>query len=126
MLRPYHLTWSARISGFFGFVLVIVGYLALTGDVAVTRLRDRLLQGPNVASLHYAGVVALVAGLLLIAVAVYSQMRFGPPLSTVRVRTPLWPPPDSRAWVAIIAFVVAALCMLAIVVVHVLFTFSKT
>jgi hypothetical protein len=126
MQRPWHLTWSARISGFFGFVLLISGYFLVTSDVAVARLRDRFLGPASVGSLHSIGLLALVAGPLLLALAVYSQVRFGPPLSTVGVRAPLWPPRDARAWLGIVAFVVAALCALAMIVIHVLSTLTKT
>ena len=126
MSRLYRLTWPARVSGFFGFVCLFAAYLALSKDATVVRVRDRLLNVRHMGSLHSAGILALVAALLSLALAVYTQLRFGPPLSAVGLRFSLWPPRDAHAWLGIIAFIIGLLAMLAIVMFHVAFTFMRT
>jgi len=124
--RPYHLIKSAQISGFVGFLFLFAGYAILTGDSTAGRIRARLVDAQNASAFHIIGLLLVFFALLLFGFAVFSQVRFGPPMSAIGVRAPLWPPRDFRAWLGIVAFFIGLLVMLAIIVVHVAFTLTST
>ena len=124
MPHPYIIK-RTEISGFFGFICLFGGYFALTSESTVARLRDRLLPTHDPAVLHAAGVVLLVLAVLLLGFATYSQWRFGPRISSIPARLPLWPPRGFHAWFGVVMFVLALLLMGAIVFAHLVFTFIK-
>ena len=91
MAHPY-LTRRAQIIGFFGILLVF-------GTAWAVVLRSL--------------VVAVTAGAgaaVLLALAVYSQIRFGPRISEVPRSAP-WPPNSFHGWFGVFMFVLAAIGM---------------
>jgi hypothetical protein len=100
MAHPY-LTRRAQIIGFFSILLVF----ATAWGVVV--------RSPVVAV--FAGVGAAV----LLALAIYSQIRFGPRISEVPRRAP-WPPNSFHGWFGVFMFVLAIIGMILIVLWRVL------
>jgi hypothetical protein len=87
MPHPY-VTRRAQISGFLGFAFLIA---------AVVLGSQRL---------HAIAILTGSCGFLLLAFAVYSQIRFGPGFTAVPKSAP-WPPNSFSGWFGLVMFVVA-------------------
>jgi hypothetical protein len=102
------------------------GYVALTSDPTVARLRLRFFHSQDLSPLHSVGAVLLVLAAFLLAFAVYSQLRFGPSIRSVRTPAMICPPHGFRAWFGVVVFALVILLMAAVVFVHFVFTLIKT
>jgi len=100
MAHPY-LTRRAQIIGFFGILLVFGAASAV------------VLRSPVVA------VSAGTGAAVLLALAIYSQIRFGPRISEVPRSAP-WPPNSFHGWLGVFMFVLAIMGMILIVLWRVL------
>jgi hypothetical protein len=87
MAHPY-LTRHAQIIGFCGILLVFGSAWAV------------FLRLPVVA------VSAAAGAAILLALAIYSQIRFGPCISDVPRSSP-WPPNSFRGWFGVFMFILA-------------------
>ena len=95
MAHPY-LTRRAQIIGFFSILLVF----ATAWGVVV--------RSPVIAV--FAGVGVAV----LLALAIYSQIRFGPRISEVPKSVP-WPPNSFHGWFGVFMFILAIIGMVFVV-----------
>jgi hypothetical protein len=100
MAHPY-LTRRAQIIGFFGIMLVF-------GTAWAVVLRSPVLA-----------VCAAAGATVLLALAIYSQIRFGPRISEVPRSAP-WPPNFFHGWFGVFMFVLAIIGMILIVLWRVL------
>jgi hypothetical protein len=100
MVHPY-LTRRAQIMGFFGILLVFGMAWAI------------FLRSPVVAVSAAAGAV------VLLALAIYSQIRFGPRISEGPRSAP-WPPNSFRGRFGVFMFVLAIVGMILIVFLRIL------
>ena len=125
MPHPYVIR-RTEISGFFGMLCLFGGYVALASDPTVASLRLHFLHTKDFGLLHSIGVVLLVLAGVLLSFAVYSQLRFGPSIKSVRTPAMIWPPRGFRAWFGVVVFVLVILLMAVFVFVHFVFTLVKT
>jgi hypothetical protein len=100
MAHPY-VTRRARTLGLFAFLLLIGAGFGVARGLPVVAFS------------------AAITGSVLLAFAVYTQIRFGPRISEVP-RTAPWPPQSFHGWFDVFMFVVAVIGMLVIVLWHVL------
>jgi hypothetical protein len=95
MAHPY-LTRRAQIIGFFSILLVFGTAWAV------------FLRSPVVA------VSAAAGAAVLLALAIYSQIRFGPRIGEVPKSAP-WPPNSFYGWFGVFMFVLAIIGMVLVV-----------
>ena len=100
MAHPY-VTRRARTLGLFAFLLLIGSGFAIARGFLVVAFS------------------AAITGGVLLALGVYTQIRFGPRISEVPKTAP-WPPQSFQGWFGVFMFVVAVIGMLVVVLWHAL------
>ena len=124
MPHPY-IRRRAEMGGFLGLLCLFSGYAALTGEPRIVDVRHRLLELHDAVAVYRVGCILLFAGISLLAFAVYCQVRLRPSVDGGSTAESAWPPRGARAWFGIVTFVLVALLMAAIVLLHVLMS-AKT
>jgi hypothetical protein len=125
MPHPY-LTRRTEVFGFFAIICLFLAFATGTSDPSVVRLRFRFIGISDPASLHIMATAFAVAGVFLLAVAVFIQVRYGPKILEVHLRPASWPPRGWRLWfnVGILAFVFVLMAI--VVIIHFFALLMKT
>jgi uncharacterized membrane protein YidH (DUF202 family) len=114
MAHPYIIR-RTEISGFFGLLLLFLAFASGSHDPAVVKYRMQFTHVVDPRLLHTITVVCSVAGIALLVFAVYSQLRFGPPMSAVPRSAP-WPPTSFHGWFGVVMFVVIVILMALMII----------
>jgi hypothetical protein len=124
MPHPY-LTRRTEVCGFFALVLLFLAFATGTSDPSVVRLRFRFTGISDPASLHIMAAAFAAAGVFLLAVAVFIQVRYGPKILEVRL-APASLPPRGWSWLGVGIFAFVLVLMAVVVLIHFFALLTKT